>query len=196
MLPGKTPSAAVELYREGRPLRVHLSRVGGFRREKIAASGPGATSSPERSCCPTPWAALVPYSRSACVIYRPSPGMDRQTAAIRRSRGPKRSWPTSNAHSTEPYTTSSPSICHDILPSSPKASTAGSRFVQSSPGTYVWPYALRRCLSEYSIWLRLSHMIRTKNVFGTSSRRVTSYVIIAQTPYAIWSTTRKSQKCD
>ena len=36
--PGKTPFvAAVELNREGRPMRMRLSRVGGFRSEEIAA---------------------------------------------------------------------------------------------------------------------------------------------------------------
>ena len=68
--PGKTPFvAAVELNREGRPTRMRLSRVGGFRSEEIGA-GPGATSSPAPWSCPTPWAALVPCDTQGAFTSR------------------------------------------------------------------------------------------------------------------------------
>ena len=47
--PGKTPFvAAVELNDEGRPMRMRLSRVGGFRSEEIAAWAPHPPSKTAR----------------------------------------------------------------------------------------------------------------------------------------------------
>ena len=52
--PGKTPFvAAVELTEEGRPMRMRLSRVGGFEATR-SRPGRGATFSPAPSWCPTP----------------------------------------------------------------------------------------------------------------------------------------------
>ena len=59
--PGKTPFvAAVELTEEGRPMRMRLSRVGGFRSDEIAAWARCHLEPGYRRRCPTPWAGLTP----------------------------------------------------------------------------------------------------------------------------------------
>ena len=68
--PGKTPFvAAVELNREGRPMRMRLSRVGGFRSEEIAAWA-RCHLEPGTVVVPTPWAALVPCDTQGAFTSR------------------------------------------------------------------------------------------------------------------------------
>ena len=143
--PGKTPFvAAVELNREGRPMRMRLSRVGAFRSEETAAWA---------QCHLDPGTVVVSgalgcfgaVQRAGC-FHRPFVTGSGPASA----RHPALTWANTilgnikrSLHGTY-YHLSSKHLPRS--PSSPTDSTAGSRFARCFPGPHSSPCALAHAL--------------------------------------------------
>ena len=129
--PGKTPFvAAVELNREGRPMRMRLSRVGGFRSDEIAALAkchlePGTLVFSDALGC------FSAVQRAGCfhqpLVTGGGPDSAQHPALLWVT------WTTSSARCMAATTTSAPSTCRDTSPSFPIDSTADSPCARCFP---------------------------------------------------------------
>ena len=143
--PGKTPFvAAVELNAQGRPMRMRLSRVGGFRSEEIGAWArcqlePGTVVVSDALGC------FGAVEQARCIHQPFVTGSGPKSAQHPALTWVNRCWATSSAPFMARTISSVPSIYRATLPSSPTASAAVSRSGRCFPASRSSPCEPRPC---------------------------------------------------
>ena len=122
--PGKTPFvAAVSTSPEGRPRKVKLVPVKGFRKREIARGAKRSGWPPEARSSPTACAAGTRSTGSSEAIARSAPAPGGRPPAWRPSNGSTRRSATSRARSPEPTASSAPIMPNATSPASPGDTT-------------------------------------------------------------------------
>ena len=122
--PGKTPFvAAVSTSPEGRPRKVKLVPVKGFRKREIARGAKRWLGPPEARSSPTACAAGTRSTGSSEAIARSAPAPGGRPPAWRPSNGSTRRSATSRARSPEPTASSAPIMPNATSPASPGDTT-------------------------------------------------------------------------